>query len=159
MDSKEAATRIRAASRKAITLPSSGAEMVIRKLQPYDFIGEGVTEKFIKRLEIPTKAMTPDKSGGARTDRDLEFEKAYLQLVVARAAVAPRVIIDGGGMPQDDEVAFSDLGADAEYIFAQALEYAGMTGKAEVVERFREVQGEESRCAGQDGEAVRGTSA
>jgi len=136
MTSKDSAQALRGKNRKTITLPNAGVDIVITKLNAGDFVeARGA-------LDIPADALIkksePEQRGIVTNAlRDPVKLQQYVEFILSRGVMSPRVIVDRTAALADDEIYMSDLGKDRTYVIDQIVEFSGCGEKAEAVSTFR----------------------
>ena len=131
-DAQASAEALKAKSTKIIMLPNAQVEIKIRKLTVYDFM-EG-------NMDIPVGPMTSANTA-ERVSKSIakvtESSEKLLELILARAIVSPRVVIDSDKEAGEDEIHAYDLGADVVYIIEQVVEFSGLGEAAAKAANFR----------------------
>lgn len=150
MDAKESAAKIKAAARRTLTLPSNGAEVVIRKLGQRDFM--------LLRTEIPVTSTVIDEAELPKIARRITRDEApkfadFAARLICTAVISPKVILEGE--PTEDEIAVDDLAVDILWLVDQIMEFAGLGAEASEVEQFRAGEAEQPDSPGCAGETVR----
>ena len=131
-DAQASAKALKEKSTKVVVLPIAQVEIKIRKLTVYDFMESN--------MDIPVGPMTSDKAAervNKAVAKITESTEKLLELILTKAIVSPRVIIESDKEAGEDEIHAYDLGADVTYIIEQVVEFSGLGEAAAKAANFR----------------------
>lgn len=135
--------------RKQATCPYSGQEFTIRRLRLREFMTEiGVLPIFMS--QAADKAME-DFREKILTEPGLE--EKIVRFCLSRGVVKPKIWLGADEECPDGQIAFDDLGSDADSLSAQVLEFSFRMAGLKDVEKF--FRGGEPGNSGPPGAEVR----
>jgi hypothetical protein len=159
MSEQTVAQRIRERNRKILQLPSSGEEVVIRKLMPVDFLAatQAIPAQTTERVSKGKKSKKVLEASAAAVDKEIaahpEKFRRFYEAALVGGMESPRVVPHGTEPdPGKNEIGPYDLGPDTDFVvgsifnFTRGQDAEGAGGEAAP---FRE-GGDKGKAEGTD---------
>jgi acetolactate synthase regulatory subunit len=155
---KTLAERLRAQNIVEIELPGETETLKFRKLAGFDFVAAELLP-----VDVYLKSMTEEQREAAakrhidmmiKSPRALQLYEHGIATVLIRTAIEPEIVADAKAVTDKaKQIAVTELGPIAEFIFNQLLEKSGLGKEAEAIASFRSRK--ERELSGRGGKTLR----